>query len=407
MQKIHDEPYSADGVVVKVNRLDWQEQLGATAHAPRWAIAFKFPAEQKETRLLNIIVQVGRTGKLTPVAELEPVQVEGVTITSATLHNEDQIKRLDVRIGDWVIVQRAGGVIPEVIGVVKEKRTGDEKPFEMPKECPICGTPVVRPVGEVDYYCPNDECPSRLENWIKHWCSRNALNIEALGEERIHQLVEAGLVSDPADLYFLQKWQLVRLPGWGDKLATKVLSEIERSKTAPLARFIFALGIRHVGERVAELLAKKFGSLEGLAQAQEWEITTIPGIGPKIAESVVRFFGSELGRRLMEKLQKAGVRPTAEEEVVVPDSPLKGKVVVFTGELERWTRSQAEALVKRLGGRAASSVSRQTDFVVVGKNPGSKLQRAQELGVRLLTEEEFAAIVEEALGAGRQGEKAG
>ncbi|MFA0775907.1 MAG: hypothetical protein THHGLFOP_001432, partial [Candidatus Fervidibacter sp.] len=407
MQKIHDEPYSADGVVVKVNRLDWQEQLGATAHAPRWAIAFKFPAEQKETRLLNIVVQVGRTGKLTPVAELEPVQVEGVTITSATLHNEDQIKRLDVRIGDWVIVQRAGGVIPEVIGVVKEKRTGDEKPFEMPKECPICGTPVVRPVGEVDYYCPNNECPSRLENWIKHWCSRNALNIEALGEERIHQLVEAGLVSDPADLYFLQKWQLVRLPGWGDKLATKVLSEIERSKTAPLARFIFALGIRHVGERVAELLAKKFGSLEGLAQAQEWEITTIPGIGPKIAESVVRFFGSELGRRLMEKLQKAGVRPTAEEEVVVPDSPLKGKVVVFTGELERWTRSQAEALVKRLGGRAASSVSRQTDFVVVGKNPGSKLQRAQELGVRLLTEEEFAAIVEEALGAGRQGEKAG
>jgi DNA ligase (NAD+) len=402
VRRIHDEPYSADGVVVKVNRLDFQERLGATAHAPRWAIAFKFPAEQKETKLLNIVVQVGRTGKLTPVAELEPVQVEGVTITSATLHNEDQIKRLDVRIGDWVIVQRAGGVIPEVVGVVKEKRTGEEKPFKMPKECPICGTPVVRPPGEVDYYCPNNECPSRVENWIKHWCSRNALNIEALGEERIHQLVEAGLLSDPADLYFLQKWQLTRLPGWGDKLATKVLSEIQRSKTAPLSRFIFALGIRHVGERVAELLAKKFGSLERLAQAQEWEITSIPGIGPKIAESVVRFFQSELGQKLMEKLKRAGVQPSPEEEVViVPDSPLKGKVVVFTGELERWTRSQAEDIVKRLGGRLASSVSRQTDFLVVGQNPGSKLQRAQELGIRILTEEEFAAMVAPFLGEGQ------
>jgi DNA ligase (NAD+) len=402
VRRIHDEPYSADGVVVKVNRLDFQERLGATAHAPRWAIAFKFPAEQKETKLLNIVVQVGRTGKLTPVAELEPVQVEGVTITSATLHNEDQIKRLDVRIGDWVIVQRAGGVIPEVVGVVKEKRTGEEKPFEMPKECPICGTPVVRPPGEVDYYCPNNECPSRVENWIKHWCSRNALNIEALGEERIHQLVEAGLLSDPADLYFLQKWQLTRLPGWGDKLATKVLSEIQRSKTAPLSRFIFALGIRHVGERVAELLAKKFGSLERLAQAEEWEIKTIPGVGPKIAESVVRFFRSELGQRLMEKLKKAGVQPSPEEEApVVPESPLKGKVVVFTGELKRWTRSQAEDIVKRLGGRPASSVSRQTDFLVVGQNPGSKLQRAQELGVRILTEEEFAAMVAPFLGEGQ------
>ncbi|GBC97753.1 DNA ligase [bacterium HR17] len=399
VRRIREEPYSADGVVIKVNRLDWQERLGATAHAPRWAIAFKFPAEQKETRLLNIVVQVGRTGKLTPVAELEPVQVEGVTITSATLHNEDQIKRLDVRVGDWVIIQRAGGVIPEVVGVVKEKRTGAEKPFEMPKECPICGTAVVRPFGEVDYYCPNEECPSRVENWVKHWCSRNALNIEALGAERIRQLVEAGLINDPADLYFLQKEQLVRLPGWGNKLATKVLSEIQRSKTAPLSRFIFALGIRHVGERVAELLAKKFGSLERLAQAEEWEIKTIPGIGPKIAESVVRFFRSELGERLMEKLRKAGIQPSAEEEVVVVDSPLKGKVVVFTGELNRWTRSQAEELVKRLGGRPASSVSRQTDFLVVGQNPGSKLQRAQELGVKILREDEFAAIVERALGA--------
>ena len=394
IRRIHDEPYSADGVVVKVNRLDLQERLGATAHAPRWAIAFKFPAEQKETRLLNIIVQVGRTGKLTPVAELEPVQVEGVTITSATLHNEDQIKRLDVRIGDWIIVQRAGGVIPEVVSVVKEKRTGEEKPFEMPKECPICGTAVVRPPGEVDYYCPNNECPSRVESWIKHWCARNALNIEALGEERVHQLVEAGLLNDPADLYFLQKWQLVRLPGWGDKLATKVLSEIQRSKTAPLSRFIFALGIRHVGERVAEMLAKKFGSLDRLAQTQEREIMTIPGIGQKIAESVVRFFQSELGQRLMRKLKEAEVQPSPEEEeVLVADSTLKGKVFVFTGELEKWTRSQAEDLVKRLGGRPASSVSRQTDFLVVGKNPGSKLQRAQQLGVRILTEEEFEKMV--------------
>jgi len=215
--------------------------------------------------------------------------------------------------------------------------------------------------------------------------------------------VEAGLLTDPADLYFLQKWQLTSLPGWGDKLATKVLSEIQRSKTSPLSRFIFALGIRHVGERVAEALAKRFGSLDRLAQAQEWEITSISGIGTKIAESVVRFFQSELGQRLMEKLQKAGVQPSPEEEVVVvPDSPFKGKVVVFTGELERWTRSQAEEIVKRLGGRPASSVSRQTDFLVVGKNPGSKLQRAQELGVRILTEDEFAEIISPFLNRGQK-----
>lgn len=399
VQRIHGEPYTADGVVVKVNRLDWQEQLGATAHAPRWSIAFKFPAEQKETRIIRIVVQVGRTGKLTPVAELEPVHVEGVTITSATLHNEDQIQRLDVRVGDWVIIQRAGGVIPEVVGVIKEKRTGDEVPFAMPKECPICGTSVVRPEGEVDYYCPNEQCPSRVENWIKHWCSRSALNIEALGEERVHQLVEVGLLSDPADLYFLRKDQLTPLPGWADKLATKVLSEIQRSKTAPLSRFIFALGIRHVGERIAEILAKQFGSLERLAQASEAELSGIVGIGPKIAQSVVQFFASDLGQRLMGKLKEAGVRPSLEEEgiAVVSDSPLKGKVVVFTGELSRWTRSEAEALVKKLGGRPASSVSRQTDFVVVGQKPGSKFQQAQKLGVRILTEEEFATMVEAAL----------
>lgn len=398
VQRIQDEPYTADGVVVKVNRLDWQEQLGATAHAPRWAIAFKFPAKQKETLIKNIIVQVGRTGKLTPVADLEPVHVEGVTVTSATLHNEDQIKRLDVRIGDWVIIQRAGGVIPEVVAVIKEKRTGKEIPFAMPKECPICGTAVVRREGEVDHYCSNTKCPSRVENWIKHWCSRNALNIEALGEERVHQLVVEGLLNDPADLYFLQKEQLTKLPSWADKMATKVLSEIQRSKTAPLSKFIFALGIRHVGERIAEILAKKFSSLERLSAARKEELSSVESIGPKIAESVVHFFQSEVGQQLMEKLKQAGVKPSLEgQPAVVAESPFKGKAVVFTGELSRWTRSQAEDLVKRLGGRPSSSVSRQTDFVVVGQNPGSKLQRAQQLGVRILTEEEFAAIVDEML----------
>ncbi|MCS7223002.1 MAG: NAD-dependent DNA ligase LigA [Armatimonadetes bacterium] len=396
VQQIHAMPYSADGVVVKVNRLDWQERLGATAHAPRWAIAYKFPAEQKTTKVKNIVVQVGRTGKLTPVAELEPVQVEGVTIVSATLHNEDQIKRLDVRIGDTVIVQRAGGVIPEVVAVVPERRTGQEIPFTMPKVCPVCETPVVRPPGEVDYYCPNAQCPSRVENWIKHWCSRGALNIEALGEERVRQLVEENLVSDPADLYFLQPNRLRSLPGWADKLTKKVLSEIEASKRAPLSRFIFALGIRHVGERVAEILAQHFKSLDRLAKASPQEISQIPTIGPKIAESVVRFFQSPTAKSLLEKLKKAGVRPRAVEveEEAVPDSPLRGKVVVFTGELTSWTRGQAEALVRKLGGRAASGVSRQTDFVVVGQNPGSKAQKARDLGVTMLTEEEFKALVQ-------------
>ncbi len=396
MQRIHDEPYTADGVVVKVNRLAWQEKMGATSHAPRWSIAFKFPAQKKETRIIRIVVQVGRTGKLTPVAELEPVHVEGVTVTSATLHNEDQIRRLDVRVGDWVIVQRAGGVIPEVVGVVEGKRTGEETPFEMPKDCPICGTTVVRPEGEVDQYCPNGQCPSRVENWVRHWCSRSALNVEALGEERVHQLVEMGLLGDPADLYFLSKDRLTQLPGWAEKLATKVLSEIQRSKTAPLSRFIFALGIRHVGERIAEILAKQFGSLERLAQASQAELSSVMGIGPKIAQSVVQFFTSDLGKRLMEKLKEAGVRPSPEGVAVVADSPLKGKVVVFTGELSNRTRSEAEELVKKLGGRPASSVSRQTDFLVVGQKPGSKLQQAQKLGVRILTEEEFENMVGEA-----------
>ncbi len=395
----HEIPYPADGMVVKVNQIRYQELLGATAHHPRWAIAYKFPAEQKTTLLKDIVVQVGRTGALTPVAVLEPVEVDGVVITSATLHNEDQIRRLDVRIGDTVIVQRAGGVIPEIVGVVKEKRTGNEREFVMPKQCPVCGGEVYKPPGEVIARCVNPACPAKIENWLKHWCSRDAMNIEHIGPKLIKQLVDNGLVNDPADLYALTKWQLMGLERMGAKSAENVMKEIEKSKTAPLDRLIFALGIRHVGARTARVLAEHFGSLERLAEASLEELMNIPDIGPETARSIYNYFRMESTKELLEKLKRYGVRPTGVERVAVPaQTPFAGKTVVFTGELESYTRSEAEALVQRYGGRVASSVSRTTDLVVVGRNPGSKYQRALELGIKTINEEQFLEMVNQAKG---------
>lgn len=386
--------YDTDGVVVKVNSIEMQEALGHVARAPRWAIAYKFPPEEKETIVKDIIVQVGRTGALTPVAILEPVNVGGAVVSRATLHNEDEIKRLGVMIGDHVIVRRAGEVIPEVVRVVKEKRTGKERPFEFPKTCPVCGTPVHRPPGEVVARCPNIACPARLKESIRHFVQRRAMDIEHVGPALIDQLVGRGLVKDPADLYFLKKEDLLGLERMADKSAQNVLDAIEASKNRPLSRVIFALGIRHVGEHIAEVLAEHFGSIDRLSKATYDELISIPEIGPTIAESIVNFFKQPRNLEVIEKLRKAGVRLEERKVEVLEEKPeIAGKAFVFTGALQSMTREEAQELVRAFGGRAASSVSRKTDYLVVGESPGSKLDKARRLGVKTITEEEFLRML--------------
>jgi len=386
----HELPYEADGMVVKVNDFAQREILGEVSRAPRWAIAYKFPAEEATTRVLDIVVQVGRTGALTPVAILEPVEVSGATVSRATLHNEDEIRRKDIRIGDWVIVRRAGEVIPEVVKSIPERRTGAEKEFKMPERCPACGGPVVRPPGEVAYRCENLSCPARIKESIRHFASRRAMDIEGLGEKLVDKLVETGLVRKLSDIYRLKKEDLVNLERMGEKSAQNLLEQIERSKNAGLARLIFALGIRYVGEHLAEVLAEHFPSLEALSNATYEELIGIPEIGPRIAQSIVDFFRNEENRKLIQELKELGVKTEAEKP---KEGPLSGKTFVFTGALSAFTREEARRLVESLGGRVASSVSRKVDYVVVGTDPGEKLRKAQELGITILTEEEFRKLV--------------
>jgi len=384
-------PYEADGMVVKVNDFAQRELLGEVSRAPRWAIAFKFPAEEATTRVLDIVVQVGRTGALTPVALLSPVEVSGVTVSRATLHNEDEVRRKDVRIGDWVVVRRAGEVIPEIVRSIPERRTGEEKEFKMPARCPACGGPVVRPPGEVAHRCENLSCPARIKESIRHFASRRAADIEGLGEKLVDQLVDKGLVRRISDLYHLTKEQLASLERMGDKSAQNLLDQLQRSKGMSLARFIYALGIRYVGEHVAEVLAEHFDSIEALANADYDDLVVIPEIGPRIAQSIVDFFSSEDNRRLIEELRAVGIDPRAPK--VEREKPLSGKTFVFTGKLSSLTREEARRLVEELGGKVASSVSRRVDYVVVGEAPGSKLDRARELGIPTLTEEEFRDLI--------------
>ena len=386
----HELPYEADGMVVKVNDFAQREVLGEVSRAPRWAIAYKFPAEEATTRVLDIVVQVGRTGALTPVAILEPVEVSGATVSRATLHNEDEIRRKDIRIGDWVIVRRAGEVIPEVVKSIPERRTGAEKEFKMPERCPACGGPVVRPPGEVAYRCENLSCPARIKESIRHFASRRAMDIEGLGEKLVDKLVETGLVRKLSDIYRLKKEDLVNLERMGEKSAQNLLEQIERSKNAGLARLIFALGIRYVGEHLAEVLAEHFPSLEALSNATYEELIQIPEIGPRIAQSIVDFFRNEENRKLIQELKELGVKTEAEKP---KEGPLSGKTFVFTGALSAFTREEARRLVESLGGRVASGVSRKVDYVVVGADPGEKLRKAQELGITILTEEEFRKLV--------------
>lgn len=393
VEKHHELPYETDGTVIKVNSLALQNELGTLARSPRWAIAFKFPAEQGVTQVEDIIVQVGRTGVLTPVAVLRPVEVGGVTISRATLHNEDEIRRLGVKIKDWVVVQRAGEVIPEVVAVVTSRRTGEEIEFKMPEKCPVCGSEVVRFPDEVAYRCINYACPAQVKERIYHFASRDAMNIEGLGKEWVDKLVDAGLIKDSADIYSLKLWDLLKLERMGEKLARKLLGNIEKSKNNELYRLIFALGIRHVGESTARLLAQHFGSIDRLMNASLEEISQIPGIGAVVGESIYRFFREPHNRELIEKLRKAGVK-MVEEEVALPgEKPLAGQRVVFTGALHSMERSRAEEIVAKLGGIPSSSVSRNTTLVVVGENPGSKYRKALELGIKTINEEEFLEMI--------------
>ncbi len=388
-------PYDIDGVVVKVNSFSLQRELGqVSSRAPRWAIAYKYPALQVRTRVESIEVQVGRTGALTPVANLTPVALAGVMVARATLHNEDEIRRKDVRIGDWVVVQRAGEVIPEIVEVVKGERTGDEIEFAMPANCPSCGAQVVRAEGEAVLRCPNEECPKKMHERIRYFASRMAMDIEGLGDKQCEQLTQVGLVRDVADIYALTKEQMLSLERMGDKLATKILDHIEGSKTRPLARLIAGLGIRHIGEHSSEVLASHFGTLEKLAAASVDELAGVFEIGRRTAESIRAFFDEPHNQRTLSKLHKAGVRPQSHDSAPHSDR-FAGKSFVFTGTLIRLKRDEAETLVKHLGGRASGSVSKQTSYLVAGGEAGSKLTRAQQLGIPVLTEDEFLQMTED------------
>ena len=394
----HDLDYEIDGAVVKVDERAFQEELGATSRAPRWAIAYKFPPEERTTLLRSIDVHVGRTGKVTPFAWLEPVFVGGVTVTTATLHNEDEVRRKDVRKGDTVIVRRAGDVIPEVVGPVLELRKKSARRWKMPATCPACGTTLVRAEGEADHRCPNRRgCPMQGEEALFHFASRGAMDIEGLGFKTIVALREHGRLEDPSDIYALTAEQLAELPGFKDKSISNLLSAIDGSKDRPLWRLLVGLNIRHVGEHVAQVLADAFRSIEAIAAATADDIDDVPEIGPEIAVSVAAWFADDENASVVEALRKAGVRMKDEGSPASQQSaegPLAGATIVLTGGLSSMSRDEAAELAKQAGARVASSVSKKTDFVVVGEKPGSKLAKAEDLGVEVIDEDEFRKRVE-------------
>ena len=384
-------PYEIDGAVIKTNRLDLQARLGTKSRSPRWAIAFKFKATQETTRIRKIAVQVGRTGVLTPVAHLEPVEIGGVTVSRATLHNPDEIDRKDVREGDMVVVQRAGDVIPEVVKVVATKRTGSEKKFSMPSHCPACGSAVVKKESEVALRCENPLCPAQVRGALKHFVSKGAMDIDGLGIKILDQLMARGLVQDEADLYNLTLENFLTLDKIKEKSARNLMNAIEKSKKATLSKFIFSLGIRHVGEYVAALLAEHFESIEMLQKATEEDLLAIEGIGPQIAESIVSYFEDEQKRMLIDRLLGAGL--IMERPPVLSSSEVQGKVFVLTGTLRSMKRSEAKEVIVKNGGRVASSITANTDFLVAGDSPGSKLGKAESLHVPILKEEDFKGLL--------------
>ncbi|MHB8878804.1 MAG: NAD-dependent DNA ligase LigA [Myxococcaceae bacterium] len=387
----HSVDYQVDGVVLKVDQLSLQAELGATSKAPRWAMAFKFPAEERTTPVVRIEVHTGRTGKVTPFTVLEPVQVGGATVTYATLHNEDEVRRKDVREGDAVIVRRAGDVIPEIVGPVLSLRPEGSRPWKFPRTCPSCGTALVRPEGEADWRCPNKgRCPSQSIEWLFHFASRGAMDIEHLGYVTGAALLERGWVEDPADLYFLTAEQLETLPGFASKSVENLLFAIGESKSRPLSQLLVGLNIRHVGAQAARWLAAAFPSIDALARASIEELTRVEHVGPEIARSVHDWFRQPENSRLIEKLRRAGVRMEEPRPASAAKGPLAGKAVVLTGSLRSFTREEATRAAEAAGARVTSSVSRGTSFVVAGEDPGSKLDRARSLGVEVIGEEEFS-----------------
>ena len=399
LERRHDLPYEADGVVVKISPLHLQERLGVVGREPRWAIAYKFPAEQATTRLVHIGINVGRTGSLNPYAVLEPVIVSGATVQHASLHNEEDINRKDIRIGDTVIVERAGDVIPQVVGPVLAQRTGDERVFRMPERCPQCDTLVVKNEDDAMHRCPNSSCPAQFFELLKHFVGKGAADIDGLGERWCGILIERGMVSDVADLYRLEKERLLELDRMGDKLATRIMSNIEASRSRPLPRMLFALGITHVGAEVADLLAQNYIGLFDLSKATEEDLTEIDGIGPKIAESIIAWFQDPANQQVIEKLRAADVKLEQDALPVAAPvgsdaAPFAGLNFVVTGTLSALSRSEAEARIKRMGGKVTSSVTRKTNYVVVGESPGSKAARAEQLGISILDEEGFLALLE-------------
>ena len=400
LERRHDLPYETDGIVVKVSPLDMQDQLGVVGREPRWAVAYKFPAEQATTKLLHIGINVGRTGSLNPFAVLEPVVVGGATVQHASLHNEEDIRRKDIRVGDTVVVERAGEVIPQVVAPVLADRSGSEQEFRMPERCPVCDTPVVKNDDDAMHRCPNSSCPAQFFELLKHFVSKGAADIDGLGERWCGILIEQGMVSDVADLYRLQKERLLELERMGDKLATRIMTNIEASKRRPLPRMLFALGITHVGSEVAELLSQNFLGIEEMSGAEEEDLILIEGIGPKIAESIIAWFRAPANQRVISKLRDAGVKleqdslPSLTSASPSGSAPFGGLTFVVTGTLSAFSRSEAEGRIKGLGGKITSSVTKKTSYVVVGESPGSKVATAEKLGTSILDEDAFVRLLE-------------
>ena len=391
-----DAPYEQDGVVLKVDSMELQNELGSTSRAPRWAIAYKFPPKQETTQVEDIIFQVGRTGAITPVALMKPVRVGGVEVTRATLHNEDEMRRKDVRRGDHVLIQRAGDVIPEVVAVIEEKRPPDAQAVSMPGECPICATPVGRPDGEAVVRCPNPACPAVVREGLRHFASRRAMDIDGLGEKLVNQVMDSGLVSEPADFFALSKEQLSSLERMGEKSAENLIEALDRAKKPTLSRFIYSLGIRHVGEHIAEVLAERFLGMEALSRADAETLVSVHEVGPQVAERIVRFFSDPKSKQVVDNLLSKGVEPESPLKMADGDphgAAFSGFSFVLTGTLSERSRSEAKAAIEALGGRVSSSVSKNTSFLVAGERPGSKLKNAESLGVAILDENAFEQML--------------
>lgn len=398
IEKLRDQlPYEIDGVVVKVNSIEDQELLGSVSKSPRWAVAYKFKAKEAETKLRDIFCQVGRIGTVTPVADLQPVFLAGSTISRATLHNFDEIKRKDIRVGDYVKIEKGGDVIPKVLSVIKERRGKDSKPYKIPEKCPVCKTKLEKPEEEVYYYCPNYNCPAQVQGRIEHFVHRNAMEIEGLGESIIEIFLDKGFLKNYSDIYDLKNYkeELTGLERFGEKSIDNILSAIEESKKKPFDKVLFALGIRHIGERTAKILANNFGSIDNISKATEEEIKSIHEIGPKIAQSVAKFFKDKKNIELINKLKKAGLQFESEKKKNPGkiNENVNNKIFVLTGTLENYKRDEAQKIIEDLGGRVSSSVSKKTDYVLAGSEAGSKLDKAKELGVNILDEKGFEALV--------------